>query len=195
MLRAQVPPDELLLAPDAEALGEAAHGQEGLAADDDGAGDEREDGVARLAVGGGQGRPGHLRADRVVALLGAHEDVGLHDRQAGMGVHEVGRSAQGAGLPPGVVVREGHVGRADRPGARIARARAAVAIQAQHLHLRVGGGDRAGGPVRGGVVGEEDVRALGQREVPRDRLEQLGPPVAGDDDDGGAGIGGRGHGS
>src|SRR5690606_28293533 len=147
-------------------------------------------------VGGGtEGRAGEDVVHRVRPLVRADQGAGGDEAEPGVGVEQLGRPAEGAGGPPGVVVAERHVVRAERAGTVVAGQGAVVDGQRQHPHLGEVAGEHGAGVVGGGVVGDEDLGPLGQREeVAQGDGEPAGAVPGGDDDAERAGRGRSGHG-
>jgi hypothetical protein len=105
-----------------------------------------------------------------------------------MAIEQVGGGAQGARLPPGVVVAQRDVRRVDGADADVAGGAAHVAVEPDDLRGR---SDDIGRAVGRRVVDDDDLRLLRQRGEPFERARQRVPPVAGRDDDRQPRIGGQ----
>src|SRR5205823_7220158 len=101
-----------------------------------GPGQEAEQRGARERAARSEGAIGHLLAGRVQPLVRADEHPAGDDGQPWVGVEEIGRSLQGAGLPPGVIVAEGNVGPVAELDADVAAGRAEVLGQADAADSR-----------------------------------------------------------
>ena len=118
-------------------------------------------------------------------------DVGVDERDLGVGVEQVRGGAQRAGLVPAVVLGERDVGGVDRGHAGVAPGRARVRGQAHHVDARDPLGDLRCAVGRR-VVDDDDARALGQAREVLERAGDAPGAVVHDDDDGHAGVGRRG---
>src|SRR5690606_15606600 len=191
----QVVGEQGLLAAEEQQPVEAARFEVGAAADHRTAGQEAQDLGAGEVGGGTEGRAGEDVVHRVRPLVRADQGAGGDEAEPGVGVEQLGRPAEGAGGPPGVVVAERHVGRAEGAGTVVAGQGAVVDGQRQHPHLGEVAGEHGAGVVGGGVVGDEDLGPLGQREeVAQGDGEPAGAVPGGDDDAERAGRGRSGHG-
>jgi hypothetical protein len=93
------------------------------------------------------------------------------------------RARQRARLPPRVVVAERDVRSVHRAHAERAAGRAAVALERDQPHRGEALAHELGRAVARGLVDDDDLRALGQRGEPPQRVQQLARAVARDHDD------------
>jgi hypothetical protein len=109
-----------------------------------------------------------LCADRILAVLRAHQDSTGHDGHLRVDIQKVSSAAQRSRLPPCVVIAESDVTRRgvsnpDRPSSS-----SQVLGQRQYLDSRKLSADRGGGAVAGAVVHHQD---LGPFRQPAEMLE------------------------
>ena len=173
---------KVLLSPYEQAGLEATDLEVGRAPDDGGAGQEPEHRRTREVRLLRQRAAGHLFTNGVLSLPGTDEDAGDQQAKPGMGVEEVRGAGQGARSPPRVVVGEGHVWGSHGLHAHVTARGAEVLVQRDHLDLGVAlahGGDRT---IGGGVVHDDDARALRQGAEMSESVEEIRDAVPRYDD-------------
>jgi len=179
----QIQRQQLLLGADQQPGVEAPGGEEGVAADHRGAGQEAENGRSRQAGPGRDGAGRHQPAGGVVLAVGTDHHPARHDGDPGIGLQRRPGPDERPGEPPGVVVAERHERRGRPPDAEVAARRTEVPAGLDDGDLGVLGPEPGRGAVRRPVVDDDHRRPGRERQQPADRGRHLVGPVPGEDDD------------
>ena len=175
--------EQPLFSPDPEHLVEPAHRKKGRGANDRPTRYESQNRRTRQIVGWGQRTGRHRDARRVRNTVGADHDFSCEDCQTRMRGEQARRDGQRAGLPPRVVIGEGHVGpRGDRHP-HVSTGGTTVLLQCDHSYRRIGRGHRLHGVVVRAVVHHDDLGRVRQGQQSRQCAKQLVTPVARDHHD------------
>jgi len=175
--------EQPLFSPDPQHLVEPAHSENGSGANHRPTRYKSQNRRTRQIVRSGQRTGRHRDTRRVRNTIGADHDSPREDCQTRMRSEQTRRDGQRPGLPPRVVIGEGHVRpRGDRDP-HVTTGGTTVLVQCDHSYCRMGCRHHLHGVVVGAVVHHDDLGRVRQRQQSRQCAKQLVTPVARDHHD------------